>query len=75
MDGRWVKGLKGDDKEARKKELQSYRTAFEALKEILEEEFEDASPSYEHAAWPYEAADRYGANRKLRSIIQLLKVD
>lgn len=75
MDSRWLKGLKDEDKEAKKKELQSYRTAFEALAEILEKEFEEGAPSYEHGAWPYEAADRYGANRKLRSIMKLLKVD
>ncbi len=75
MDSRWFKATPKNQREDRKKEVQSFRRAFEALEEILIHEFEETAPSYEHAAWAYEQADRNGANRKLRSIIKLLKTD
>lgn len=75
MDSRWFKGLTDEEKKARKKELLSYRNAFNELKALLEDQFEEGSPSYEHSAWAYEQADRNGANRKLRSILKLLEID
>ena len=38
----FVKGLKGEAKEKRLQEIRSYKNAFNALKEILENDFEEA---------------------------------
>ena len=35
----WLKGLSGSEKEKRKAEILGYRNAFDALKEILEQNF------------------------------------
>jgi len=39
MLGVWLKGLTGKEKEARKSEVLGYRNAFDALKEILEQNY------------------------------------
>jgi hypothetical protein len=72
MDSRWFKN--GVDKEAQRKELLSYRRAFEALRELLEEEFEEVPSDYDISNWACKAADKNGANRKLRSILKLITV-
>lgn len=68
----WTKGFK--DKEARKKEILSYRNAFDALKEVLEKEYEESVPDYDCPSWSHKQADINGANRKLRQIINLITV-
>lgn len=75
MDHRWFKGLREDQKQARHKELARFRPAFEELKTLLENEFEDRAPDYKSPSWSHEQADRNGANRKLRSILKLLEID
>lgn len=73
MDSRWLKGIPEEDKEARRKEFLSYRTAFEALRELLVElEETPESPDYNSAGWAYHAADIAGANRKLRQVLKLI---
>ena len=72
MQSIWFKGVK--DKEVKKKELLSYRNAFEALREVLEEQFEESVPDYKSPSWAYEQADVNGANRKLRQILNLITI-
>ena len=49
----WLKGLSGSEKEKRKAEILSYRNAFDALKEILEQNFKkkEAVRDYEVPNW------------------------
>ena len=74
MDSRWFKSVTREDQEAKKKELLSYRNAFDALREMLEEELEDYAPDYDIPSWSHKQADRNGANRKLRSILKLITI-
>lgn len=74
MDSRWFKDSRTkEDKEARKKELLSYRNAFQELSELLEKEFiHEDGPDYTNSSWAYEQADRNGHNRAIRKIIKLI---
>ena len=75
MDIKWIKGLKGDEKERRKKEVLSYRTAFDDLKDILENLQEDVgTPDYESPSWAFKQADVNGYNRAIKSIIRLINI-
>lgn len=71
----WLKGLKGEAREKRKNEIKSYRNAFNALKEILENDFEETTPDYDCPSWSHKQADVNGANRKLQTIINLLTIE
>ena len=71
----WVKTLKGKDKEDRKKEVLSYRNAFDDLKKLLEEHFEESVPDYDNPSWSHKQADVNGANRKLQQIINLITIE
>jgi hypothetical protein len=70
----WLKGLKGEEREKRIKEILSYRNAFDALKELLEDQYEESVPDYDCPSWSHKQADVNGANRKLRQIISLLDI-
>lgn len=72
---KWFKGISAKDKEQKEKELRSYRNAFEALAELLQEEFEEATPDYDCPSWSHKQADQNGANRKLRAILSLIKIE
>lgn len=54
MQAVWLKGDKGGDREQRRKEVLSYRNAFEDLREILEQHYvrkeavRDYSPGWEY---------------------------
>lgn len=74
MDHRWVKGLSGDRKEARKKEILGYRQAYEELAKLLEEDFEECVPDYDTPSWSHKQADVNGANRKLKQVLQLIQI-
>ena len=74
MNARWLKGLTGEAKEKRKKEILSYRNAFEELTKLLEEDYEESAPDYDCPSWSHKQADINGANRKLRQITELIKV-
>lgn len=71
MNSLWFKGYKGEEKEKRREEILSYRNAFDALLEILEEE--TFSPDYDCPSWAYKQADQNGYNRAIRKIKNLLK--
>lgn len=73
MDIRWFKGLPdGAKDEDREKQILGYRNAFEALREVLEQEVQESAPNYNTASWAYKQADVNGANRMLRSILKLI---
>lgn len=74
MQSVWFKNTKTkEEKEARKKELLSYRTAFQALNEILEEE-ESSAPDYDSPSWAFKQADRNGYNRAIRLVRKLIDI-
>ena len=72
-DIRWVKNLKGDDKEERLKTLNSAQWAFDMLAELLEKEKRPIPTDYETANWPCKAAHVAGANQTIDSILHLIK--
>lgn len=74
MDGRWLKGLTGEEKEKERKRVLASQKVLEQAAEILETFFEEGTPDYSGPSWAYEQADRNGANRKLREVIKFLKV-
>jgi len=74
MDSRWLKGTRGEVREARKKEVLGYKRALQDLAQLLKDDFEDSSPDYNNSAWPYEQADVNGANRKLQEILNLINI-
>ena len=69
----WTKGLSGKEKEARQKEIKSYRAAFETLTEILEEE--SSTPDYDCPSWAHKQADQNGYNRAIRKVIKLININ
>ena len=76
MDSRWVKGLSGEKKEARKKEVLGYKNAFDDLRELLKDLEEEGKnpPDYSSPSWAYQQADQNGANRMLRKILKLIQL-
>jgi len=54
MQAVWLKGVKNEEREQRKKEVLSYRNAFDDLREILEQHYSrkeavrDYSPGWEY---------------------------
>lgn len=72
----WFKDCKTpEEKEARRKELRSYHAAFEALDEVLAGLTEElGTPDYDLASWSHKQADVNGANRKLRTIRNLINI-
>jgi len=70
MQEAWLKGYKGEEREARIKEINSYRNAFEALSEILREE--ESTPDYDCPSWSHKQADQNGFNRAIRKVKTLL---
>lgn len=74
MNTRWFKNISTSKKEARKKEILSYRNAFDELRKLLEEDLEEYVPDYSVPSWSHKQADVNGANRKLRQIIDLITI-
>ena len=76
MHVKWFKGCTNkEQKEARKKEIKSYKNAFEELKVLLELEYEEAAPDYDIPSWSHKQADVNGANRKLNQILKYLNTE
>jgi len=71
----WLKGLKGEEREKRIKEILSYQNAFNALKELLGDQYEESVPDYDCPSWSHKQADVNGANRMLRKIINLITIE
>jgi len=75
MDTRWFKGCKTKaERDERKKKLMSYRNAFDALREMIEGDFEEAPPDYNNPSWSHKQADVNGANRKLKQILKIMEI-
>ena len=72
MDTRWFKGA--TDKEQRKKEVLSYKNAFEDLTEILEQDFKKEAVRGYGADWPYKQIAVNEYNQVLRDIIKLINI-
>lgn len=69
----WFKNCKTkEDREARKKELLSYKNAFNELRRVLETLKEEPNSNYEKVDWALQMADIQGANRKLKQVLSLL---
>jgi len=74
MNNNWFRGLPEEQKEQRIKEILSYRRAFEALNEVLDEYYEESSPNYDDPSWSHRQADVNGANRMLKRIKNLITI-
>lgn len=71
----WFAGTKAEHKETRRKEVESYKNAFEDLKSILEGwEESGGKTDYDCPSWSHKQADRNGANRMLRKVINLISI-
>lgn len=72
MDSRWFKNTA--DKDRRKKELASFRTAFSELGEILKSETKvDLEADFESPSWAYKQAYNLGYNKALTDVLNLIK--
>lgn len=76
MDSRWVKGLQGEKKEERLKEVRSYRRAFEAVLEILESDFhkKESVRDYSDPGWVHKQIAVNEYNQALADIKALLNI-
>lgn len=74
MDTRWLKGLKGEERQKQKERISQHKTLLNEIADILEDDFEEGVPNYESPSWAFEQADRNGANRKLREVIKFLRI-
>ena len=76
MDSRWFKGYSSSPevKEKRKKEILSYRNAFDELRILLKDFLEETTPDYECPSWSHKQADVNGANRKLHQVLNLINI-
>ena len=69
----WFKGIKGvEAKGKREREIVSYTSAFDARKEILEEE--TSTPDYDWPSWAHKQADQNGYNRAIRKVISIITI-
>jgi len=69
----WTKGYK--DKEARKKEVLAYRTAYAELKKILEQEYRKKDSVREYGpGWEYKQIATNEYNACLDEIMKLLDI-
>lgn len=75
MHSAWFKGLTEDQKKKRKQFLLANVEVFELLEEILKENFEEGTPDYDCPSWAYKQADINGANRMLRRVLSLTKLN
>ena len=73
MDSRWVKGLSGEAKEARKQEVMRHRNSFDELRTLLGKEFlkKEADRDYS-AGWEQRQIAINEYNAVLSDILKLL---
>ena len=71
----WLKGHK--DKDQRKKEVLAYRNAFDALREVLEQEYKKkpAVRDYEVPNWELRQVAANEHNAVIDNIIKLITLD
>lgn len=73
MDSRWFKGVK--DREKRKEQLLSYRTAFNTLAEVLYDlKKKEACRDYNSPNWAYQQISHNEYNQALDEIIKLITI-
>lgn len=75
MQSIWLKGHK--DKDQRKKEVMAYRNAFDALREVLEQEYKKkpAVRDYEVPNWELRQVAVNEHNAVLDNLIKLITLD
>ena len=74
MQAIWLKGYK--DKEERRKEILGYRNAFDALREILEQEFKKKPAVRDYGpGWAEQQMAVNEYNAVIEDIIKLINVD
>jgi len=75
MQSIWLKGHK--DKTQRKKEVMAYRNAFDALKEVLEQEYKKkpAVRDYEVPNWELRQVAVNEYNQCLDDLLKLIQLD
>lgn len=71
----WLKGHK--DKDQRKKEVLAYRFAFDALREVLEQEYKKkpAVRDYEVPNWELRQVAQNEYNAVLDDVLKLIQLD
>jgi hypothetical protein len=75
MQSIWFKGIPSEDREKREQEVNSYRNAFDSLREILESKREKSSKSdYDSPSWAYKQADQNGYNRMLDEVLKIITI-
>ncbi len=75
MNTKWFKGLKQTEKEARRKELLSYRNAFDELTKVIEDNFlSEVIPDYSKPGWEGELAQKHGERLMALQILRLIKL-
>lgn len=76
MQAIWFKGLNTKTlREDRKKELLSYRNAFQALEEHLHQmEKMTTGADYNSPSWAYKQADQIGYNRAIQDVLKLIDI-
>jgi len=75
MQAVWLKGSK--DKDKRKQEVLGYRSAFNELKQILEQEYKKKSSvrDYETPNWEYRQVAVNEYNQVLEDVLKLITLD
>ena len=74
MDTKWLKGHKDVDK--RKKEILSYKNAFDDLKEILEKEYVKSScRDYDSPNWAIKQVALNERNQVISELINLITIE
>lgn len=73
----WLKGTPTSDVEARKKRIQSFKPAFNELKEILETEYakKQSDRDYGKPGWEYRQIAVNEYNQALKDILELINLD
>lgn len=75
MQSIWLKGHK--DKDQRKKEVMAYRNAFDALREVLEQEYKKkpAVRDYEVPNWELRQVAQNEYNAVLEDVLKLITLE
>jgi len=75
MQSIWLKGHK--DKDQRKQEVLAYRNAFDALREVLEQEYKKkpAVRDYDTPNWEYQQIAHNEYNAVLDDVLKLIQID
>lgn len=81
INSKWFNGFKGTPEERKKREesIRAGQYVLTILTEILERELKEVSISkvqdYDNPSWAYLQADKNGADRTLRNILKLTRLE